>query len=182
MTEEWSDYCVATFTKDYAVQDVFDRSLFTARAGERYLITTYGDGFTTDTASLAYLTDKGPYDFDVAAPTGTQNFPFTTSCTFGATVSYYAVFDDVSVYADEAMTTKLCDLQRGTVLPRDTGTSSGFSAVTLNFSGPNTYDVYLNAFSAQCGNAESGYVSVPSVRVFGSTTWLVPIAAIAGPN
>jgi hypothetical protein len=182
VTAEWSSYCVATFTKDYAVMDAFDEALFTARAGEQYLMTAYGDGFSTDTASLAYLTDSGPYEFEVTAPAGTQNFPFTTSCTFGSTVPYYAAFTDVTLYVEEALTTKLCDVPSGTVLPRDTSTGAGYGTTSLNFSGPTTYEIFLNAFSAQCGNAGSGFASVPSTDLFGFTTWLVPIIQIVGPN
>lgn len=93
------------------------------------------------------------------------------------------MFTDVSVYASEALSNKLCDIPAGTVLPRDETKmiSSMMAGTDLNFSGPTTYEVTLNALSASCGNAEKGYVSVPSTEVLGTTTWLVPFDTIEGP-
>jgi hypothetical protein len=144
-------------------------------------MAAYGSAFGEDSASLLYLSAAGPVDFEITAASGTQDFPFSSSCEFGNTTPYYAVFADVSVYAAEDLATKICDLSAGTVLPRDTSVMAGYSSSTLNFSGNNTYEVYLNVFSAQCGGAETGYVSVPETTLFGATTWLCPIRSIVGP-
>jgi hypothetical protein len=179
VTEEWRDFCVATFTEDYRVIDVFDEPEFEAKAGDEYLLSSYSDSFGPE-AEMIFLWPHGPEPFEVTAIT-TADFPFTTACPLNTAAPYYAVFDDVSVYAEESLTTKLCDLAAGTALPR-TNEGSGYSAVTLNFSGPNTFEVILNAFSAQCGGAPRGYVSVPQVESFGSTrTWLVPILGVLHP-
>jgi hypothetical protein len=177
---EWRSYCMATFTRDYEVVDAFGYTEFTARAGEEYLLADYGE-FSGDRASLFYLSPDGPYDFEVQSPSGAQGFPFTSNCTFGSVTDHYAVFRDVSVYAEEALANRLCDLTSGRVLPR-TSTSSGFSTSTFTFSGPATYELFLNAFSAECGGASSGFISVPQVEVFGTRTWLVPVRQIVGPN
>jgi hypothetical protein len=129
---------------------------------------------------MIYLWPGGPEEFDVTAAT-TADFPFTTTCTPSTAAPYYAAFEDVSVFADEALSKKLCDLKAGVALPR-TNSASGYSTVTLQFSGPNTFEVFLNAFSAQCGGAASGYVSVQPVRSFTSTTWLVPILSVLAPR
>ncbi|HEY3499030.1 MAG TPA: hypothetical protein VGK73_30270 [Polyangiaceae bacterium] len=178
--EEWRSYCVATFARDYTVMDVFGDRVFTARSGEEYLLAEYGSAFGNDEASLLYVTQGGPYEFEVTRPAGGE-FPFTSNCAVGATTPYYAAFTNVSVYAEEALSTKLCDLPYGSVVPR-ASSSSGYSAVTLDFFGPNTYEVFLNAFGPQCGGADRGYVSVPQVELFGTNTWLVPITAIVGPG
>jgi hypothetical protein len=177
---EWRSYCMATFTRDYEVVDVFGDSEFTARAGEEYLLADYGE-FWGDRASLLYLSPGGPYEFEVQAPSGAQDFPFTSNCTFGSVSDHYAVFRDVSVYAEEALTNRLCQLTSGRVLPT-TSASSGFATSTLTLSGPITYELFLNAFSAECGGAASGFISVPQVEVFGVRTWLVPVRQIVGPN
>jgi len=176
VTAEWSSFCVGRFTRDQQVYDVFDDPMFKAKTGEEYLLTDYSDTFGP-TAGMLYLTGKGPDEFELEANT-VADLPITTTCPLNTAVPYYAVFDDVSVYAEEALTTKLCDLTAGTALP-ETNSSSGYSlASDLAFSGPAIYEVYLNAFSAQCGAAPTGFISVPQTRSFGTMTWLVPITRI----
>jgi hypothetical protein len=41
VTDEWSSYCVATFTRDVAIADMGGDVAFTARTGEKYLLTDY---------------------------------------------------------------------------------------------------------------------------------------------
>jgi hypothetical protein len=52
----------------------------------------------------------------------------------------------------------------------------------LSFSGPATYELFLNSFSTQCNSATSGYISVPETQLFGTTTWLVPVISVMGPQ
>jgi hypothetical protein len=182
VTEAWSSYCVATFTAAHPVSDGFD-TVFTAKPGDRYLMSEFGEDFGQDRAELLYLTKAGPLDVEPEGVTAAEDFPFTSNCEFGKAVPYYAVFADVSVYSDEALTTKVCELSAGSVLPLETGKTTGFSSVSFEFSGPNTYELYLNAFSAQCGGSATGYISVPEIEVFGTTTtWLVPVVRIIGPS
>lgn len=180
VTESFREYCVATFTEQRTVMDVFDEPLFTARAGEEYLLAEWGPSFGEDRAEMLYLTPSGPEVFAVTAPEG-MGLPLESSCEFGETMPYYAAFTDVEVYADAAFAEPLCSLARGSVVPRDTTRGSGYSLVQLVFQGPAAYEVMLNGFGAQCGGAERGYVRVPETRLFGTTTWLVPIQGIVGP-
>lgn len=181
VTDAWLRYCTATFTRDYQVIDEFDDPLFRARAGEEYLMMDWGPGFGEARAMLAYLSPKGPYDFSITSPEDALDFPFTSNCTYNSGTAYYAVFTDVSVYATEDLSTKLCDLPAGTVVVRDTAQPTYFAATGFNLSGPTVYEVSLNTLAAQCGGAETGSVNVPETRLFGFTTWLVPIRPILGP-
>jgi hypothetical protein len=178
VTDAWRSYCVAKFTANYDARS-FGDPLFTAHAGEEYLMTEYDA--VVGHAGLAYLTAVGPYPFDIDVTGDTPAFPLTTNCASASTKSYYAAFTDVTFYATKDLSTKLCAVSAGTALPRDTGTNAGYATTTLSFSGPTTYEVQLNAFSAQCG-APSGFVSVPETQVFGTTTWLVPVMVIIGPQ
>lgn len=182
VTSTWSGYCVATFIEEYPVEDFSGEGLFTAHVGEQYLMSSFVSFAGHVDATLLYLTPLGLADFRVSASSDASDLPFVSNCNVDDNISYYAVFADVSVYAAEDLTTKLCDLTAGAVLPRDSGSMAGYTAVSFNFSGNNTYEVYLNAFGAQCGGAEVGYVSVPSTKLFGATTWLVPIHTLLGPG
>jgi hypothetical protein len=172
--ETWSDYCIATMTEDHQVLDFFGDVAFTARVGEEYLIAR----LEADQAELVFLATTGPWNFDIDGTAETR--PFTTQCAVGATTDHYAVFSDVTVFAEEELTTPLCDLDAGAVRPREP-TGSGYGITGSNVGSNQTYEVILNAFSAECGGADRGYVSVPETTVHGSHTWLVPIIGIVGP-
>jgi hypothetical protein len=177
VTEQWAEFCTATFTRDTRILDVFDEPMFTAREGEAYLLANYSSG----SGELLYLTDAGPEPFEVRADDA-GTLPFTSTCEPDAAFPYAAVFDDVTVYAEEALTTRLCDLAAGTARP-STGGPRGFSIVgDISLSGPQTYEIYLDALSELCGGSELGYVSVPRTHLFGADTWLVPIVSIVGPE
>lgn len=178
VSEQWQGYCTVVFSSDHAVIDSFGDALFTARAGQEFLVKSYSE---TTRANLFYLTNSGPWDFEVMPAGVPPLYPFSSTCDLNNAVSHYGVFADVSVFADETLTTKLCDLTRGTTLP-SAGMSVGYSlAGEISFSGPATYQVELGPFAAQCG-AASGYVSVPETQVFGTTTWLVPFDTLLSPD
>ena len=179
VTDQWSGYCVATFTRDVAITDGGSDIAFTARTGEKYLLTDYSTFGDQPQAKIAYLTAAGPDIYDVPM---TGAVPFTSNCTIDKTVQYYAVFMDVTVYDSEALKNEICSLSAGSVVHIDTTTNSGYSSTSLSFSGPQTYEVILNALGSQCGGATNGYVSVPQTTVLGVTTWLVPITTILKPS
>lgn len=179
VTEEWTDFCVATLTEDYEVTDDFGDPLFTAQAGEEYLLIDYPEPYTS--AHAAYLTPTGPLEFDIDPSDDFTSFPFTSNCSVNPPLSYFAVFADVSVYAAPDLAEKLCDLESGTALPRLTETSAGYALEAVQEGGA-VYEVFLNAFSAQCGGAESGYVVVPSIHWFDSDRVLVPFDVIVAEN
>lgn len=178
VTDAWSSYCLATFTSDYAVLDTFDEPLFTAHAGEQYLMSSYPYTFGgPNSAGLLYLTEHGPVEFEVDP--GSEPAPFTSNCPKNTAKKYYAVFDDVSVFSDTTLTSKLCDLTAGAALPLTGG--YGYSLSTSTEGGA-IYSIVLGPYSAQCGAAERGSVEVPTVQVLDQTTYLIPIRAILGPN
>jgi len=86
---------VATFTRDVAITDGGSDVAFTARTGEKYLLTDYSTFGGQLQAKIAYLTAAGPDIYDVPM---TGAVPFTSNCTIDKTVAYYAVFTDVTVY------------------------------------------------------------------------------------
>lgn len=175
--EPWTGFCTATFTEDTQILD-FGEPLFTARAGDEYLLSDFDDSFG-GRAELVYLTSAGPDSFEVE-PSAAETWPFTSNCEIGAGVPYYAAFTEVTVYAEQELSTRLCQLSAGAALPAD-GTGRGYAFASTSQDGSATYEVILGAFSAQCGQG-TGYISVPQTRSFDSTTWLVPIIGIIGPE
>jgi hypothetical protein len=176
-TEPYRNFCVASFTDDYDVVDVFGDVDFTARRGAAYLVQ---DFVGEDGVRLLYLTDTGPEDFDVPVG-GASDASVDVNCERDAVRTMVAAFTDVSVYEDEALESKLCDLDADSIRPAASG-PSGYTLVSdFSLSGPATYEVFLNAFADECGGAERGYVRVPATSVHGRTTWLVPIRTFLGP-
>ena len=178
ITEQWAGFCKATFTADTPIVDAFDEPAFTAKAGDEFLLSDFSDTFGGH-AELLYLSNVGPDSFELK-PDSDGAWPFTSNCTIGQGVPYYGVFDDVSVFAEKELTTKVCDLSEGSVLPAGTSGRGYSFAGSLGESA--LYEVILGPFGAQCAGLTKGYISVPHTRSFGSTTWLVPIAAVIGPE
>lgn len=178
VTEPWAAFCTATFTQDTPIIDAFDEPMFTAKAGDEYLLADFSDTFG-GRAELLYLTSVGPDSFELE-PDANGAWPFTSNCTIGQGAPYYAVFTNVNVFAEKALTTKSCSLSAGSVLP------AGTSGRGYSFSGSAgesaIYEVILGPFSEQCQGLTRGYISVPHTRSFNSNTWLVPIAGIIGPT
>jgi hypothetical protein len=178
VTDTWRSFCTATFTKDTAIVDPFDEPMFTARAGDEFLLADYSDTFDSR-AELMYLTGAGPDSFEVE-PSVDGAWPFTSNCTIGQGVPYYAVFKSISVFAEKELTTKMCDLSEGSVLPA--GSSARGYSFTGSLGESALYELILGPFSAQCQGQGTGFVKVPQTRSFGATTWLVPVAGIIGPE
>lgn len=172
-TDTWAEYCVAVFNEDTAIEDGFGDALFTAKSGSTYLISRLDSPFG-DGAELLYITSTGVEQFD-ADPAS-----FTTDCAENSLEREYACFSDTTVYADEELTDALCSIEAGTTVPA-TGVSGFALAGDFVFSGPQTYEVQLSGFSEMCGGATVGYISVPESEVFGTTTWLMPFAAVSRP-
>jgi hypothetical protein len=177
VTATWAGFCTGTFTKDTPIVD-FGREIFTAHAGQEFLMSDFDDAFG-GRAEFVYLTSAGPDTFEVE-PNADATWPFTSNCTIGQGVPYYAVFEDVSVFAEKGLATKICDLAAGSVLPA--GSSGRGYSLAGSIESATIYEVILGPFSAQCAGHDRGYVRVPQTRSFGSTTWLVPIAGIIGPE
>lgn len=178
VTEQWAGFCTGTFTEETPIVDAFGEVAFTARTGDEYLLSDFDDSFG-GRADFLYLTNAGPDSFDVE-PGADAAWPFTSNCSIGQGVPYYAVFKDVSVFADQELATKLCDLSEGSVLPA--GASGRGYALVGSLGDATIYEVILGPFSAECEGQDRGYIRVPPTRSFGSRTWLVPIAGIIGPE
>jgi hypothetical protein len=178
VTEPWASFCTGTFTQDTPITDAFDEPAFTARAGDEFLLSSFDDSFG-GRAEFLYLTGAGPDSFDVE-PTSDGAWPFMSSCAIGEGVPYYAVFMNVTVFAEQELTTKICDLTQGSVLPAGSG-GRGY-AFTGSSGDAAIYEVILGPFSAECGGRDRGYIRAPRTSSLGSTTFLVPIAGILGPE
>lgn len=178
VTEQWASFCTGTFTEDTPILNVFDEPMFTARAGDEYLLADFSDSFG-GRAEFLYLTHVGPDSFTIEA-NAEGTWPFTSNCAIGAGLPYYGVFADVSVFAEEDLSTKICDLREGSVLPAG-GSGRGYAYAGSSGSSA-IYEVILGPFSAECGDHDRGYIRVPQTKIFGSTTWLVPITGLIGPE
>lgn len=176
----WQSYCTATFTRDAALDDFGDT--IEVSAGSQFLVADYEDAFGDVRVDLLYVTAGGPYEIEleVASP---EDLPFTSNCDLPNAAKYYAVFQDLAVYAEAELATKVCDLSAGSVLPMD-GSFTFRASVdfSIDLSGkPQTYEVSLNSFKELCGGGQTGFISVPSTKVLGTTTWLPGIHWILGP-
>jgi len=176
--ETWAEFCTGTFTKETPIADAFGDAMFTAKVGDEFLLSDFDDAFG-GRAEFLFLTGAGPDSFEVEPGDGGA-FPFTSNCEIGKGVPYYAVFDDVTVFAEKELTTKSCELSAGSVLPA--GSSGRGYALAGSVPGAAIYQLILGPFSAQCGGLSSGYIRVPQTSSFGSTTYLVPVAGIIGPK
>jgi len=178
VSEAWAAFCTGTFTEDTPIRDPFDEPMFTAHVGNEFLLSDFDDSFG-GRAEFLFLTKTGPDSFEVE-PGADGSWPFTSNCTIGKGVPYYAVFNDVTVFAEKELSTKVCDLSAGTVLPA--GSSGRGYALSGTVSGAAVYQLILGPFGAQCGGLSSGYIRVPQTSSFGSTTYLVPVSGIIGPE
>lgn len=171
--------CTATFNQDYEVVDSWGDSVFTAKAGEAYILAGVYEWGTTVEASLYFLVDEGAYGFEVGVEgSDVSVFPFDSSCT-SATSSFLGVFNDVVVYGDQELNEEVCRLNRGSSAP--VNSQSGHSLVSGLFESPAVYKVELAGFSDACGGLTQGYVEAPSASVMGTSTVLVPIRTYIAP-
>ena len=174
--DDWQDYCIATFTEEYPVLDFFGDVAFTAHVGDEFVMASFDVG---ENPELLYLAETGPEVLELEESDGT--LPFVSNCTAGSTTNHIAIFSDTTVYAEQELTTPICELSAGHAVPHDPTTQSGYATTGDGFGDTTTYEVYLNALSAECGGASLGYISVPQTTVFGTITYLIPIQLIVGP-
>jgi len=182
VSASWEGYCEATFTQDYMVIDFFDDPLFTAPAGSRFLMSSFNDSFGKPRAELYFLTNTGPFDFEIEADS-VEELPLTSNCApeRSEQTAYTGVFQDVTVYADEELSQEACSLSEGTIVESTGGGFALVGDIDLFSTAPTTYSVSLGGLSEMCGGITDGYVQVPNVQVFGVNTYLVPIRSFIGP-
>ena len=177
VTAPWDAYCVATFTEDYTVFDVFDDPLFTAREGEAYLIKDHGDRFGELRTEMYYIAPNGAVDFEVN-PKEDGGLVFTSNCDLNdqdKTRLQRGVFDDFAVFVDEALTEKACDLITGTVFDGSISTRliSNEGNSFTNITG--FYVVEAPGLAEFCNGHEKVYVKVDSRYILGVSHTFVPI-------
>lgn len=182
----WSKFCVATFTADTAVPWTSDVDLFTAHAGDRFLMFDFDETPIGAQAQLAYLAPGGPFDFTIQTP-GTQgtaaDLPITSNCSPDARTGYWAVFADVTLYETAELTTELCKLVAGRAEPVGTKIPQyGAVSTDLFAEGPVTMEVSLLGYEKDCNNAQTGFFSAPVATVLGVQTHLVPFGRVIGPE
>jgi len=155
VTAEWDKYCVATFTADYVVLDVFGDPDLSINKGDRYLLT---DSSFDDTPRVLYLTEGGPLEFEIK-----DKGAFKSSCE-GDVEERTVAFADLTFFEDEQLTKQACTVKKGEVVG-SIGYALGDSAV---------YEVTLE--DEFCGGIGTGYIqSVPVV--VGETTHTGPAVA-----
>lgn len=178
----FGDYCVATFAEDTDVLDIFGDVELRIKAGERYLLLSYGNDFDPNQATLGYWTEAGPYPVELVKADNAPSFPFTSNCTEGSANEYYAVYANVDLFDDLEFSSRACSLRAGTVVRRDPNLPSGFSiASEINLAGPSIYQIELNALAPYCGDAQRGYALVEPTEVLDTTTGIIPIGPLLGP-
>lgn len=176
--EVWRSYCIATFSESFDVLAFNNDFLFTAEAGDEFVMSQYSDPSDIE-ATLLHAAEQGPIDFEIEAADFPNGLPFTSSCEPDAVVRHYAAFADVTLYTTEALDTVLCEIPEGTVLPTSGG---GYQAIGIPTAGQDaTYLLFLGGFETQCGASE-GYVNVPSSDEFGVALHNIPLRLIVGPE
>jgi hypothetical protein len=176
----WAQYCVGTFKADHVVLDHFDEEIFSAKAGDRYLISDLGSNPSAVTIYLLYLQETGADVFDVSSSDGDDALPFTLNCDRATDTQHYGVFADVTVYATQALDRPLCNLAAGRVVPSN-GSVPQNDVVGTTEDGAWIYEVSLNNFSPECQNAVTGFIRSPRVEVNGVIKSLLPMRRIIGP-
>ena len=175
-TAEWDAFCTATFTEDTEARDTFDDLLFTAKAGERYLIKRYNDFGGDLEAELYYLTNGAPIEFEIPADESGA-FPFESNCTPDQTESHNTVFVDLTVYQNADLSDPLCELPKAT---HAAGISQNYLESDI-FANPVVYRVALSGLASMCGDVDEGYVRGSKVSAFGSENVAAPLGLASVP-
>jgi hypothetical protein len=177
VTDTYRDYCVATFTDDYQVIDFFGDPELSIHTGDELLIEDFG-AFSPDAVSVYYLSSAGPVSFTVTAEDG-ATFPFTSNCMPDDVEDYVGVFANVTVYQDEALTTPLCMLEKGSIEP---SRGLNYALVSEIFGeGPIVYRLFGGAVGDLCGGVAEGYIKAGKAMIGSTSHTVVPIGTFSGP-
>lgn len=172
--DDWRSYCIATATESFDVL-MYTGDVFTAQAGNEFLLAEYDEPKDIE-ASMFHLGEEGALPLEVEQADFPEGFPLTSNCTPDATVRHYAALTDATVYTSAALSTVLCEIPAGTVVPG----GGGYEAIGIPTTGQDaTYKLFLRGYEAQCGAAE-GYVNAPAGVVRGVATHTIPLRVIAG--
>ncbi|MEE2788184.1 MAG: hypothetical protein VX589_12650 [Myxococcota bacterium] len=186
VTSAWSEFCIAEFTSDYSVKD-FGEEIFTARAGERYLVengVTSGIGLDGPRvyAELVFLSKTGPFSFEVEA-SDRMKLPITNPCENRQTDMYFAVFSDTTFYVDDALTDEACTLPAGIYAMGGGGYFSGGegSLALRSDAQPQIFRINMTSLADLCNGHSETYISVaPSGSSLAPHR--VPVRVIVGPE
>lgn len=174
LTEEWANYCTATFDEDHVIVDIWGDPELAIAAGETFLVSSMDGFFGTELISLS---EAGPDDFELDDDAPVR---FSEGCSEGSSVGLQGAFTDVTVYTTVALDEVACEIPAGTVVPT-VGRSGLALAGSITFDGPVTYQVFIDSFSQLCP-VTAGYIVVPETTVRGVRTWLTPIAEVQEPS
>ena len=130
---------------------------------------------------MYYLSANGPLDFEVK-PTEDGSLAFTSNCDLETADKRNGVFDDLTLYVDEALTEEACSLSEGMVFDGLLGLR-----VIRNEGDPFTdlegyYSIEAPGLADQCNGHEMTYVRVQSRRILGGNHTFVPIRAFMTPS
>ncbi len=122
------DYCQVVFEEDYTLEDSSDKTSVRVKKGEKVLAGGF-DGpdklfCLTDKGVVSYrwdsfVDDKPPHHFTCISKVPNSNMFMTMGHS-----KLLVVFNDVNLYADEALTQFACRLSAGTTLGK--GSSTGY--------------------------------------------------------
>lgn len=177
ITDAYRDYCVATFTSDYEVIDVFGDPQLTIESGEEYLIADFGS-FSPDEVHVLYLSDAGPVE--LAVKEGSDGaLPFTSSCDRDAQLdNYVGIFTDITVYRDAERKDPACMIDADTIHPSN---GLSYQLVSDLFATPSVYQIEFDGLAELCDGVTSGYVEAGTASVGGTEETVVPLARFLGP-
>jgi len=184
VTGDWAQQCVATFTADTKINDVFDEYVFTAKSGQTFLLGEFRTNFEgLESVDLLYMTGAGPLDYPLELAAG-ASFPFTSNCTKDTSHAVLGVFKTTQVYSDEALKTKLCEL------PANLAVEASAQGFGYMMAGDNFMDpaapyriVFGNVFATECGAATEGFIRSSQVSITPNNfSSVIPIAWFSTPN
>ena len=179
--EELNAFCKATFTEEFRIEDSFGDYLFTAKVGDEFLIRDLDSSFSdTLEARLYYLTTGAPFDFDVPA-NDEGLFPFESECNEENSESHILVFNDLTIYETQELTSVLCELPKGTHA-RGGNQIVLVSSTSLTSSDPVIYEVGLMSLSEQCNDADIGYLESTPITTFGIEDYASPLTKALYPK
>jgi len=179
VTDEWSDFCTATFTAPYTVLTFFDEPDFTIQAGHSFLVAYFYDAREEFHLDLLYVTDSGSADLRVTADS-IEALPVTMNCAPGEVSSYLGVFATRTFYLDEALTQEACTLESGTYLRDMLGSGANLVSGTL-LSNP-VYRMTMGSMASLCNDHEITYVKAAQVPMGQSRGTYPPISSFFGPK
>lgn len=159
-------YCYVTFTRDTELLTFDHKPEKTAQKGSTWVVSGW-----IATPHVLDIGKEGAHEYKV--PHDVFDEPFTSNCDQYKIENYAVVFTDTKVYKSDAFQELLCELKRGTSVPRAPG---GYALQGTTFA----FD--LGAFSEQCQGAERGFIRVRPSTENGKERTLRPILFAAHPE